>query len=56
MTKKTLLLPLIAATFLSGCLAPPPAAPEAPAEPVLDADGVEVLPTDEVIGEDELNA
>ncbi len=54
MTKTKLLLPLIAVAFLAGCM-PPPAETAEP-EPELDADGVEVLPTDEVIGEDELLA
>ncbi|MDF1871470.1 hypothetical protein [Vannielia sp.] len=46
MIKKT--LPLFLALALAGCLqAPEP-------EPVLDEDGVEVLPTDEVLTEDDL--
>ena len=49
MIRKT--LPLLLALALAGCITPPP---EAEPEPVLDAQGVEVLPTDEVITEDEL--
>ncbi len=49
MIRKT--LPLLLALALAGCITPPP---EPEPEPVLDAQGVEVLPTDEVITEDEL--
>ncbi|SIN81136.1 hypothetical protein [Vannielia litorea] len=50
MIRKT--LPLLLALALAGCVTPPAA--EAPKAPVVDANGVEVLPTDEVITEDEL--
>ncbi|MBT0958620.1 hypothetical protein IV417_14615 [Alphaproteobacteria bacterium KMM 3653] len=53
MSIKKLALPLFMAALLAGCLQ---SAPEPEPEPVLDENGVEVLPTDEVIGEDDLNA
>jgi len=47
MLKKS--LPLLLALALAGCVQPTPAE-----EPVVDENGVEALPTDEVITEDEL--
>ena len=52
MSIKKLALPLFVVALLGGCLQAPPEDPE----PVLDENGVEELGTDEVIGEDELNA
>ncbi|MCO6381227.1 MAG: hypothetical protein JXQ91_19150 [Vannielia sp.] len=49
MIRKT--LPLLLVLALAACVQP---APEAEPEPVLDQNGVEVLPTDDVITEDEL--
>lgn len=51
MIRKT--LPLLLALALAACVTPPPAAEQAQ-EPVLDENGVEELPTDDVITEDEL--